>query len=186
MEAGSHVGSGAAGAADAGDGKVEIDLEQIRPEGLFEGAVARTATPVVYDLEVGYSDGASFRQRDPYSFAPTLGELDLHLAGEGNHEELAERLGAHVHEALGVTGVRFAVWAPNAVAVSVVGDFNYWDGRVYPMRVLGSSGIWEIFLPGLREGERYKFEIRAADAELRLKADPLAREAELPPARPPS
>ena len=166
----------------ARDGEVEIDLSQIRPEGLFEASLEKAKPSVAYDLEVGYSDGASFRLRDPYSFPPTLGELDLYLAGEGNHEDLAERLGAHVHEALGVAGVRFAVWAPNARAVSVVGDFNYWDGRVYPMRVLGSSGIWEIFLPGVREGERYKFEIRTAGGELRLKADPLALQAERPPA----
>ena len=85
----------------------------------------------------------------------------MHLLGEGRHEELWERLGAHVTEVDGVTGTAFAVWAPSARAVSVVGDFNYWDGRIHPMRSLGSSGIWELFLPGVGDGARYKYEILA-------------------------
>ena len=118
---------------------------------------------------------------DPYRFLPTIGELDVHLLGEGRHEELWERLGAHVTEVDGVTGTAFAVWAPSARAVSVVGDFNYWDGRIHPMRSLGSSGIWELFLPGVGEGAHYKYEILAPDGEIRLKADPVAFETELPP-----
>ncbi len=119
--------------------------------------------------------------RDPYAFAPTLGEIDLYLAGEGRHEELYEKLGAHVTEIDGATGVAFAVWAPSARSVSVVGDFNSWDGRLHPMRSLGASGIWELFIPGVPEGSRYKFELRAQDGDILLRADPFAFETELPP-----
>jgi 1,4-alpha-glucan branching enzyme len=118
---------------------------------------------------------------DPYSFWPTVGELDLHLIGEGRHRRLFDVLGARPITHQGVEGTAFAVWAPSARSVRVVGDFNHWDGRVHPMRVLGSSGVWEIFLPGVGPGERYKYEILGADGSLRLKADPLAREAERPP-----
>jgi 1,4-alpha-glucan branching enzyme len=120
--------------------------------------------------------------RDPYSFLPTLGELDIHLVMEGRHEQLYERLGAHVREIDGVTGTAFAVWAPNARSVSVVGDFNSWDGRLHPMRSLGSSGIWELFVPGVDSGQKYKYEIRAQDGRLRIKADPVAFATEMPPA----
>ncbi len=164
------------------NGSAEVlELERTDPAGLFEATLPDAAMPLDYELQVGYPDGATVRLRDPYSFAPTLGELDLHLAAEGRHEDLAERLGAHLQELDGVTGVRFAVWAPNARAVSVVGDFNLWDGRVHPMRSLGASGIWELFLPDVKEGSRYKFEIRTRDGELRLKADPVARRAERAP-----
>ena len=97
-------------------------------------------------------DGNTYTLRDPYAFLPTLGELDLHLVDEGRHEELYERLGAHVREIDGVAGTAFAVWAPNARSVAVVGDFNSWDGRLHPMRSLGSSGIWELFIPGVGDG----------------------------------
>ncbi|HEX5225909.1 MAG TPA: 1,4-alpha-glucan branching protein GlgB [Solirubrobacteraceae bacterium] len=159
----------------------QIELSRVDDAGLFEGTVEQAELPLDYELDVAYPDGASVRLRDPYSFAPTLGELDLHLASEGRHEDLAERLGAHVLELDGVVGVRFAVWAPSAAAVSVVGDFNLWDGRVHPMRSLGASGIWELFVPDCPEGSRYKFEIHARSGELRLKADPMARAAERPP-----
>jgi 1,4-alpha-glucan branching enzyme len=159
----------------------KVALARVDDAGLFEGTVPDAGMPLRYELQVGYPDGARVSLRDPYSFAPTLGELDLHLAAEGRHEDLADRLGAHVQELDGVTGVRFAVWAPGARAVSVVGDFNLWDGRVHPMRSLGSSGIWELFLPDCPESSRYKFEIRAPGGELRLKADPMARRAERPP-----
>jgi 1,4-alpha-glucan branching enzyme len=120
--------------------------------------------------------------RDPYSFLPTLGELDIHLAMEGRHEQLYERLGAHVREIDGVVGTAFAVWAPNARGVSVVGDFNSWDGRLHPMRSLGPSGIWELFIPGVGDGQKYKYEIRTQDGRLRIKADPVAFATEVPPA----
>jgi 1,4-alpha-glucan branching enzyme len=150
-------------------------------DGLFEGVVEGARMPLRYELEVAYPDGNTFTMRDPYSFEPTLGELDLHLAGEGRHEDIYERLGAHVTEIDGTAGVAFAVWAPAAASVSVVGEFNSWDGRLHPMRSLGSSGIWELFVPGVEPGARYKFEIRTQDGELRMKADPYAFRAEHPP-----
>lgn len=119
--------------------------------------------------------------QDPYRFLPTLGDLDLHLIGEGRHEELWNALGAHpmVHE--GVTGTRFTVWAPNAQGVRISGDFNYWDGTVYPMRSLGSTGVWELFVPGVGEGALYKFDITRPDGTHTLRADPMARRTEVPP-----
>src|SRR4051794_17793026 len=160
-----------------------VELELLHPAGLFEGFVPDADAPLAYELEVSYPDGNTFTLRDPYAFAPTLGELDLHLAGEGHHERIYERLGAHVREVDGVTGTAFAVWAPNARTVSVVGDFNGWDGRLNPMRTLGSSGIWELFVPGAEEGQAYKFELKGPQGEaLPLKADPYAQAAEVPPA----
>jgi 1,4-alpha-glucan branching enzyme len=113
--------------------------------------------------------------------ASTLGELDLHLLGEGRHEQLYERLGAHVVMHEGTRGTAFAVWAPAAREVQVVGDFNNWDGRDHAMRPLGSSGIWELFVPGVEPGSCYKYEILGAEGELALKADPFAQRAEHPP-----
>jgi 1,4-alpha-glucan branching enzyme len=168
-------------ASQNGGAPTAVPLERLEDAGLFEGLVPHARLPLRYALEVSYPDGSCYRLRDPYSFPPTLGELDLHLAAEGHHEDLPRRLGAHMIEVEGVSGVRFGVWAPNARAVSVVGDFNSWDGRLHPMRSLGSSGIWELFLPECPEGARYKFEIHTGTGALRLKADPLAREAELPP-----
>jgi 1,4-alpha-glucan branching enzyme len=158
-----------------------VPLKRVHPAGLFEGVAEGATLPVDYELDVTYPDGNSFRLRDPYAYPPTLGELDLHLAGEGRHQELYGRLGAHVREVDGVTGTSFAVWAPAARSVSVVGDFNSWDGRLHPMRSLGASGIWELFLPAVTDGARYKYEIRTPTGDLRMKADPVAFEAELPP-----
>ena len=158
-----------------------IELESIHPAGIFEGTLDGAELPLRYKLRVDYGEAGKFTFEDPYAFTPTLGELDLHLIGEGRHEELWDKLGAHVRKHQGVTGTAFAVWAPAARAVSVVGDFNFWDGRLHPMRTLGSGGIWELFLPEVGPGARYKFEILAADGELRLKADPMAQETEVPP-----
>jgi len=119
---------------------------------------------------------------DPYRFLPLLGELDLHLIGEGRHEELWRVLGAHVREVDQVTGTSFAVWAPNARGIRVAGDFNYWDGRAFPMRSLGASGVWELFIPQVGDGARYKYSVCGADGVWRDKADPLALFAERPPA----
>ena len=164
------------------DGGLEaVAAERIHPGGVFEAELPKAKLPLRYELEVAYPDGNTFTLRDPYAFLPTIGDIDLHLAGEGRHEELYERLGAHVRELEGVRGTAFAVWAPSARSVSVVGDFNSWDGRLHRMRSLGSSGIWELFIPDVGEGTHYKFEIHAQDGELRLKADPYAQEAELPP-----
>jgi len=165
----------------ADDGEAPTRLRQTDPRGLFEGVVKGATLPLRYELDVRYPDGNSFRMPDPYAFPPTLGELDLHLIAEGRHELLYDHLGAHEREIDGVAGTAFAVWAPAARAVSVVGDFNSWDGRLHPMRSLGSSGVWELFLPGVAAGARYKYEIRTQAGERRLKADPLAFEAEPAP-----
>ncbi|MFN8205440.1 MAG: 1,4-alpha-glucan branching protein GlgB [Solirubrobacteraceae bacterium] len=159
-----------------------VKLERCHPDGVFEGVVKGARLPLRYELDVRYPDGNAFRIQDPYRFPPTLGELDLHLVGEGRHERLYQRLGAHVTEVDGVAGTAFAVWAPAARSISVVGDFNSWDGRLHPMRSMGSSGVWELFVPGVDEGARYKFEIRTQAGQLLLKADPVAFAAELPPA----
>ncbi|HUO71912.1 MAG TPA: 1,4-alpha-glucan branching protein GlgB [Solirubrobacteraceae bacterium] len=158
-----------------------IELEQIHPGGVFEGRVEGAELPLSYQLEIDYGQAGTYTIDDPYRFTPTLGELDLHLIGEGRHEQLWDALGSHIREHEGVRGTAFAVWAPSARAVSVVGDFNSWDGRLHAMRSLGSSGIWELFLPGAEPGTRYKYEILTADRELLLKADPYAQEAEQPP-----
>jgi 1,4-alpha-glucan branching enzyme len=158
-----------------------VELEQIHPAGIFEGTFSGAKLPFRYKLKVDYGESGKFTLEDPYAFSPTLGELDLHLIAEGRHEELYEKLGAHVREHEGVRGTAFAVWAPSARAVSVVGDFNSWDGRLHPMRSLGSGGIWELFLPEVGPGARYKYEILSAENELLLKADPYAQETEVPP-----
>jgi len=119
---------------------------------------------------------------DPYRYLPMIGEFDLHLIAEGRHEELWRVLGAHVREVGQVTGTSFAVWAPSALGVRVTGDFNYWDGRPFPMRSLGSSGVWELFIPGAADGARYKYAVCGRDGVWREKADPLAALAEHPPA----
>ncbi|MDX6363182.1 MAG: 1,4-alpha-glucan branching enzyme, partial [Streptomyces sp.] len=149
-------------------------------DGLFAGILALDAVPE-YTLLVTY-DGDESEVPDPYRFLPALGELDLHLIGEGRHEELWRALGAHpmVHE--GVHGTRFTVWAPNAQGVRVCGDFCHWDGSAYPMRSLGATGVWELFLPGIGAGTPYKFDITRPDGTHTLRADPMARRTEVPPA----
>jgi 1,4-alpha-glucan branching enzyme len=164
------------------DGADPVELKLAHVAGVFEGVVKGAELPLRYTLAVRYPDGGDFRIDDPYRFPPTLGDVDLHLIGEGHHERLWDRLGAHVTEIDGVAGTAFAVWAPSARSVSVVGDFNSWDGRLNPMRSMGSSGVWELFVPAAGAGTRYKFEIRTQAGELALKADPLAFETEHPPA----
>ncbi|MFI5665143.1 1,4-alpha-glucan branching enzyme, partial [Streptomyces sp. NPDC051684] len=149
-------------------------------DGLFEGGLPGT-TVHDYRLRVTTADSV-FEADDPYRFLPTLGELDLHLIGEGRHEGLWTALGAHVMEHQGVPGTRFAVWAPNARGVRMVGDFNSLNGTATPMRSLGRSGVWELFVPGIGEGELYKFEIVGPDGVARQHADPMARRSEKPPA----
>jgi 1,4-alpha-glucan branching enzyme len=135
-----------------------------------------------YRLRVSYAGAAPYEAGDPYRHWPTLGEIDLHLIGEGRHERLWEVLGARFMRHEDVEGTAFSVWAPNARGVRVVGDFNHWDGAGFPMRSLGRSGVWELFLPDLRPGERYKFAILGVDGVWRVKADPMARRTEVPPA----
>jgi 1,4-alpha-glucan branching enzyme len=139
-----------------------------------------------YRLLVDYGDGFAHEQDDPYRYLPTLGEMDLHLIGEGRHEELWKVLGAHVRTYESprgaVTGTSFAVWAPSARGVRVNGDFNGWNSAAYPMRALGSSGVWELFVPGTGNGTKYKYDVLGADGVLRQKADPVAQHTEHPPA----
>jgi 1,4-alpha-glucan branching enzyme len=182
-------------------GKVEVvlaDGERRPMRHVHEGVFATTLTPGSplsgdepmavpdYRLAVTYADGPEIVQDDPYRHAPTLGELDLHLIGEGRHEELWKVLGAHTRTYAStfgpVSGTAFAVWAPGAKGVRVTGDFNHWDGRAHPMRSLGSSGVWELFVPDVGDGTNYKFEILGADHVWRRKADPMAQYAERPPA----
>ncbi len=149
-------------------------------DGVWEVQLRRTTVPD-YRLAVTYH-GQEHVQDDPYRYLPTLGEVDLHLIGEGRHEDLWKVLGAHVRRYdNGVTGTSFAVWAPNARGLRVVGDFNGWDGRSHVMRSLGSSGVWELFVPDIGEGTRYKFSVLGADSVWREKADPMARRTEVPP-----
>jgi 1,4-alpha-glucan branching enzyme len=153
-----------------------------RRGGVFEARLNNRHDLFGYLVEVRYPGGATFTLRDPYSFPPTLGELDSHLAAEGRHERLWERLGAHPAHHRGTYGTSFAVWAPTARSVSLVGDFNAWDGRLHPMRAIGSTGIWELFVPEVGPGTRYKFEVRPGSGGARLlKADPLAFRTEAPP-----
>ena len=165
-----------------------VEMTLVHPAGVFEGLRPESAAgdPAgAYELEAFYGDGPSgrtFRFHDPYSAWPTVGELDLHLFGEGRHRRLWEVLGAHRRVHNGVGGTAFALWAPNATSVRVVGDWNFWDGRVHPMRSLGSSGVWELFIPGVEAGERYKYEILTSANQLRIKTDPMAFAMELPPA----
>ncbi|WP_333909850.1 1,4-alpha-glucan branching enzyme [Streptomyces sp. ACA25] len=149
-------------------------------DGLFAGLLPLREIPD-YELLVRY-DGTEHRTADPYRFLPALGELDLHLIREGRHEQLWRALGAHPMEHQGITGTRFTVWAPNARGVRVTGDFSCWDGTGFPMRSLGASGVWELFLPGLGPGTLYKFEICGPDGHRTTRADPMARRAECPPA----
>jgi 1,4-alpha-glucan branching enzyme len=149
-------------------------LVPIDPAGFWSGIVPRA---VPYRLLI---DGAP--AEDPYRFPPVLGELDIHLLREGRHHDISAALGAHPATIEGVAGTRFAVWAPNARRVSVVGSFNAWDGRRHPMRLRQDAGVWELFLPDIGPGALYKYEILGADGAVTLKADPFAQQAEAPPA----
>ena len=165
--------------ARTSDGRELCELHEVGVAGFFVG---RPTDDVPYVLHIEWPGGIQ-ETEDPYSFGLVLGDLDLHLFAEGTHWKLAENIGAAPIEHEGVAGVRFAVWAPNAQRVAVVGDFNTWDGRRHPMRLRSGAGLWEIFIPRLKAGERYKFAITDRGGEvLPLKADPLARATEAPPA----
>ncbi len=156
-----------------------LPLQQI-DEGVFSGRLPALDTQ--YQLRAGFADGNSWTFDDPYKFEPVIGALDQHLIGEGKHRQLWQVLGAHVMEHAGISGTHFAVWAPNALRASVVGDFNTWDGRRHVMRRVGATGIWEIFIPALGEGTLYKFEILPQEGPSFMKADPFAFGAQHPPA----
>jgi 1,4-alpha-glucan branching enzyme len=150
-------------------------MKKINKEGFFEAVFEDLSKPFKYKLRVVTHQDETREFYDPYSFPPVLTDFDLYLIGEGTHYKNYEKLGAHVKTVDGVKGAHFAVWAPNAKRVSVIGDFNRWDGRRHPMRMLVSSGIWEIFIPGLEEGNLYKFEIRSKYHKyIEQKADPFA------------
>ncbi|MES1163033.1 MAG: 1,4-alpha-glucan branching enzyme, partial [Rhizobacter sp.] len=155
-------------------------LAQRHDAGFFEG---RLKGGGAYRLQVSWADGSSSVLEDPYRFGAVLGEMDVWLLGEGSHLRPYEVLGAIERTMDGVTGTEFAVWAPNASRASVVGDFNLWDGRRHPMRLRRECGVWELFVPGVASGARYKFELLAGSGQLLpQKADPYARQAELRPA----
>ena len=149
--------------------------------GVFEVFLPGVSVVPTYRLRVLTHDDQTITLRDPYSFLPTIGELDLHLFGEGRHEEIYKKLGGQPLSVNRVKGVSFVVWAPQASGVSVAGDFNGWDGRLHQMRSLGSSGVWELFVPDLAAGSLYKFEIRTQKGLPFLKADPYAQYTEVPP-----
>jgi 1,4-alpha-glucan branching enzyme len=155
------------------DGR-RLALAKVHAAGVFEAEsdAVLPSGPRDYAIEAVFGNGINASWSDPYAFAPTLGEFDLHLLGKGDHLDAYRVLGAHPRVLEGVAGTSFAVWAPNAQRVSVVGDFNFWDGRVHVMRSLGGSGVWEIFIPGVDEGDHYKFEIRGPRGDVFLKTDP--------------
>jgi len=154
-----------------------IDANKIDDAGLFEVELPRGIGPL--DYRIYHNNG--LLAFDPYAFWPTIGETDTFLFNKGAHYKIYEVLGAHVVDHQGCAGTKFAVWAPNARQVALVGDFNHWDGRVNPMRSMGTSGIWELFVPGLQSGEKYKFEIRTPEGHIKIKTDPYGNQFELRP-----
>jgi 1,4-alpha-glucan branching enzyme len=162
-------------AKDSGEELGELPMTEV--PGFFAGHFDHR---MPYLLKVNWAGGEQITE-DPYSFGPLLGEMDLYLFAEGNHRDLSSCLGAQLMAVDGIDGVRFAVWAPNARRVSVVGNFNNWDGRRHPMRLRHPSGVWEVFVPRLQPGETYKYEILGSHGILPLKADPVALATTLPP-----
>ncbi|WP_108668117.1 1,4-alpha-glucan branching protein GlgB [Euzebya rosea] len=162
------------GVADAGQ------AEEVTG-GLFQATTTSEPDPGTYRWRITYPDDQAFELVDAYAFEPTLGEVDMHLLAEGRHEQAWTAMGANPRTMHGIDGFAFAVWAPNAQSVRLVGSFNSWDGRLHPMRSLGSSGIWELFVPDVPNGAHYKYEIVTADGSLVLRADPWAKWSDVPP-----
>ncbi len=158
----------------------KVEMELVHEAGMFS-YIFNVNKFFLYELEISPKNGEKFVTRDPYSFWPTIGEMDTYLFGQGTHYEIYNKLGAHFIEVDGVKGVSFAVWAPNARRVSVIGSFNAWDGRIHTMRTIGSSGVWEIFIPNICEFDRYKFEIKTQEGNLLEKTDPYGNFQELRP-----
>ncbi|CAM2064597.1 1,4-alpha-glucan branching enzyme GlgB [Sulfidibacter corallicola] len=176
-------GATAVTVVDAREPELEYALQRYDLDGFFCGPMADRKESFPYRLKISdpYSEEPRVEE-DPYRFPSLLGEMDLHLLGEGQHWRSYEKMGAHPRVCEGVSGVSFLVWAPNALRVSVVGDFNHWDGRAHVMRLWHDNGLWEMFIPGLKEGDAYMFEIKHRDGYLLpLKADPYAFRAQLPP-----
>jgi len=160
---------------------VPVAMERGHPAGVFEARLEGLHEIPDYRLRVIHPGGHVVEIDDPFRFGRILTDFDLYLFGEGNHTRIYEKLGAHPMRIGSSDGVHFAVWAPNAQRVSVVGDFNNWDGRCHPMRSLGSSGVWEIFIPAAREGHHYKFELRTREGHILVKIDPFGLCFEVPP-----
>ena len=156
-------------------------MTRLDEAGMFEAFIPRRRKVFRYQLRVQTQGGELRQFFDPYAFLPTLGAQDLYLFNEGTEHRIYEKLGAHLRTVDGVDGVTFAVWAPNASQVSVAGNFNHWDGRYHPMRSLGASGVWELFVPGLQEGELYKFLVRDRSGMVHAKTDPYGTHFEGPP-----
>jgi 1,4-alpha-glucan branching enzyme len=167
-------------AARASLGGVTVALTKVHAAGLWAG-VLKGAKLGRAEIEYEWPSGERVGAVDPYSFLPMLGAVDEHLMSEGKHWRIYDHLGAHVRTVDGVAGVAFAVWAPHARRVSVVGDWNHWDGRIHPMRRVGSTGVWELFIPGLAEGRLYKFELHTPQGAITLKLDPYAESAQRRP-----
>ncbi|HEY7172023.1 MAG TPA: 1,4-alpha-glucan branching protein GlgB, partial [Vicinamibacterales bacterium] len=157
-----------------------IAMERQEQDGLFQIAIAGDRIPD-YRLRVTYASGVVVEIDDPYRYGRVLTDFDLHLLGEGTHHRAFDKLGAHRIRVGTTTGVHFAVWAPNAERVSVIGDFNGWDGRLHPMRLLAPTGVWELFIPDLADGQKYKYEIRTRTGALLKKSDPFGVAFEAPP-----
>ncbi len=168
------VTNGSASGTVTADAPSNVEAEKIHRDGFFQAKVPNATRDLDYRLQITNWDGSEYAMRDPYQYGPIMGEMDLHLFGEGQNWCLYEKFGAHLREINGERGCYFAVWAPNAQRVSVVGDFNGWDGRVNPMRKHPGVGVWELFLPGVREGAHYKYEIRTQAGAVLLKSDPFA------------
>jgi 1,4-alpha-glucan branching enzyme len=164
------------------DGRlIPLDVVVSGLTNVYCGFAADATLPLPYRLRFHFADGAVWERDDPYRFMPTLGDVDLHLFGEGTHRRLWEKLGAHLRTMDGIEGVSFAVWAPNAKRVSVVGDFCGWDGRIFPMRSMGASGVFELFVPEIKPGALYKFELVTPQGMIRVKTDPYAFKLEQSP-----
>jgi 1,4-alpha-glucan branching enzyme len=159
-----------------------LAMAKLHPAGFFEAALPPDRGPGAYRLRISWGDGSMQEIHDPYRFPPVLSDFDTHLLSEGTHLHAHRRLGAHRTTLEGVEGVAFAVWAPNAERVSLVGDFNYWDPRRYPMRSRIGTGIWEIFIPGIGEGARYKYDVASRYLGYRSgRCDPYGTFSELRP-----
>jgi 1,4-alpha-glucan branching enzyme len=160
----------------------QATMVRVHPSGIFEATFDDASEVFDYRLRIRYPDGHAIDTDDPYRYGRVISDYDLYLFGEGKHTRIYDRLGAHLMRIGAADGAHFAVWAPNAERASVVGDFNEWDGRRHPMRRLGASGVWEIFIPGVVEGQRYKFELRTRQhGELLVKTDPFGFLFEVPP-----
>ena len=166
---------------DYANKRKKYPMERLHADGFFEVTIADREEWFRYQLEYTDADGNTWRSYDPYSFSPTLSEFDRHLFGAGTHYEIYEKMGGRLMTHAGARGAAFSVWAPNAKAVSVIGDFNNWDARRSPMRRLGESGIWELFLPAAAEGDKYKFHVTQCDGRVVDKTDPYGVYAEVRP-----